>query len=147
MKLLGPLSSIGLALGVAGCSSTPPLALDPVGPAPTVFLAKAPRGHLVLWPAALPLTTLDDPDLALRSNCRILSSDGSLYRSVRIWASDHSREPARVALPPGVYTVESRAAGHGRVAVPVVVEADRTTVVRLDSESHLRFEGLAASNP
>jgi hypothetical protein len=144
MKILVTILPMGLALGLAGCTSTSPLALDRVGPAPQAILAKAPQGYLVVSPALLPLTTLDDPDMSLRSNYRILSSDGTLYRNVRIWVPDVLHEPAPLALPPGLYTIEARATGYRRVSVPVVIEADRTTIVRLNGQA--RSEDLAASD-
>ena len=144
MKRLATFLPIGLAIVLAGCTSTSHLTLDRVGPAPRAILSKAREGYLLVHPAWLPLTTLDDPDMSLQSICRILSSDGTLYRNVRIWAPNVSHEPAPIALPPGLYTVEARATGHGRVHVPVVIEADRTTVVRLNGQP--RSEDLAASD-
>ncbi len=140
MKTLVSLLPVSLALAVAGCSSPSPITLNRVGPVPQASISMASDGYLVVYPPALPLTTLDDPDMSFRSVCRVRSDDGALYRKVAVWSPAETKQP--LALPAGSYTVEARAANRALVHVPVVIEPDRTTVVRLNGE--LSSEALAA---
>lgn len=48
-------------------------------------------------------------------------------------------------LAPGRYSVSARANGVARVKVPLVIEADKTTCVRLDGSEPLGRERVASS--
>jgi len=143
MKNSVALGAIITAIALVGCAS-PPLALERVGPAPRLARATPSEGHLLVQPAALPLTTLDDPDMSIRVDYKILSSDGALYRNIRCWGTEVWHHPTSVRLPAGLYTVEARATGYGRVRVPVVIEAVRTTTVCLNGQSDPRFDDSTA---
>jgi hypothetical protein len=88
---------------------------------------------------------MDDPDMSVRAICRVLSEDGGLYRTVRVWGAERDLEPAILRLPAGLYTVEARASGYGRVVIPVAIEKNRMTVIRLDGELDPSFEEASAS--
>jgi hypothetical protein len=132
---------------LAGCTSSsgPSLVANRVGPSPTVLPSQPGDGLLLVRPDWLPLTSLDDPDMSIRATYKILSDDGAIFRDVRVWAPEHQPEPTPIRLPAGLYTVEARASGYGRVGVPVKIEKERTTIVRLDGEADSSFEGSAAS--
>jgi hypothetical protein len=132
------------ATALAGCASSPPMALERVGPVPYLAQSTPGEGRLLVKPAWPALTTLDDPDMSIHVDYRILSENGALYRTVRCWAPDVDRDPAPVILPAGQYRVEARAAGHGRVIVPVVIETSRTTLLCLNGRADSRFEESAA---
>jgi hypothetical protein len=139
MKNTFSLALIVAAAALAGCASAPPLALERVGPAPFLAQSTPLQGQLLVRPAWLPLTTLDDPDMSIHTDYRILAEDGSLYRTVRCWAPDADRDPAPVQLPAGQYTVQARAAGVGQVAVPVVIEPAQTTILCLNGRADAGF--------
>lgn len=144
------MNSITLILGaaivsmLAGCSTTP-VTLDRVGPSRELTSARRNDGDLVVYSAWRPLMNLVDPDTPLPSDYTILSSDGTAYRKVRNWVSKVMSAPASVSLPTGLYAVEADAADHGKVRVPVLIEAHRTTIVHLDGEPAGGFKGIAKS--
>ena len=86
---------LALAIPLAGCttSSSQSLALQRVGSAPDHLPGAPAEGLLLVNPDWLPLTSLDDPDMSVRASYKILSSDGALYRKVRVWGSEHHPEP------------------------------------------------------
>lgn len=145
MKIYIAANCLGLALLVVGCASAPPLALDRVGPATELASARSNEGNLVVYSAWSPLMNMVDPDTPLHSDYAVLSSDGTIFRKVKNWQSKVLRDPASVSLPPGLYTVEADAADHGKVRVPVLIEAHRMTIIHLDGEPDGGFKGIAKS--
>jgi hypothetical protein len=145
MKHIRFVALVAAAAALAGCASSPPLALEQVGPAPSLVQSTPLHGHLLVQPAWLPLTTLDDPDMSIHTDYRILAEDGSLYRKVRGWAPNAEHDPAPVLLPAGQYTVEARAAGYGLVTVPVVIEPAQTTMLCLNGRADARFADSSAA--
>ena len=146
MKTNIAIASFGLAIVLAGCATTPRVTLDRVGPAKELASAASNDGCLVVYTAISPLMNLVDPDTDLHTDYTIQSDDGTVYRQVRNWVSKVLQEPATVSLPAGQYTVEAEASGHVTVCVPVSVEANRTTTVYLDGESHRGFKGAETTN-
>jgi hypothetical protein len=136
-----------IVLPLAGCTTSSSVSLGHhrVGPAPAVHASATGEGLLLISPDWLPLTSLDDPDMSIRAVCRVLTEDGALYRTVRVWGAEHDLDPAILRLPAGLYTVEARASGYGRVGIPVVIEKNRMTVIRLDGELDPSFEAASAS--
>ncbi len=145
MKIHIAANCLGLALLLTGCASAPPLVLDRVGPSREPASARSNEGNLVVYSAWSALMNMTDPDTSLHSDYTILSSDGAVYRKVRNWQSKVLREPASISLPPGRYTVEADSAEHGKVQVPVLIEAHRTTTIHLDGEPEHDFSGVAKS--
>jgi hypothetical protein len=66
------------------------------------------------------------------SDYRLCSADGKPLQWVRNRVGQLSEDPASVGLPPGRYSVTTRAAGFGTVTVPIVIEPGKTTSVHLD---------------
>ena len=64
---------------------------------------------------------------------KLVSENGTLLQSVHNDNGTALEGPKTVSLPPGKYRVLARANGYGRVTVPVVIEARRTTTVHLES--------------
>lgn len=73
-----------------------------------------------------------DSDYNHHSDYKIYSLDGKVLKKVSNRVSTILEDPATVNLPPGKYKAVAKAAGFGMVTVPVVIEAGRTTFVRLD---------------
>lgn len=145
MKIQIAASCLGLALLLTGCASAPPLVLDRVGPSKERASVTSNEGNLVVYSAWSPHMNMADPDTQLHSDYTILSSDGAVFREVSNWHSKILPEPAFISLPAGRYTVEADSAGHGKVQVPVLIVAHRTTTVHLDGEPGHGFRGVAES--
>lgn len=132
--------------GFAGCASTPPLALAPVGPRqyPAEASSAAPRGTLVVYSAFDPTSALTD-DRSHHSDYELRSADGQLIQRVRNRANGISEEPAALDLAPGRYEVAAPAVNSRRVVAPVMIEADKTTCLRLDGSEPVGSKRVAAN--
>jgi hypothetical protein len=64
----------------------------------------------------------------------IYTPEGQRVRGVQNHVGTSDQRPMTVRLPPGRYAVYARAEGQGRVGVPVVIVASRTTVVYLEGK-------------
>ena len=134
----------------SGCSShTPPLVLDPVGPAPFSCAVAGSTGTLVVF-SAFEQGADFNSQLYRRhyTDYRILSADGNRLQMVRNDSGTLLEAPKRVRLPVGTYRVVARANGYGEVTVPVVIRADQVTTVHLEgSPSWPNRKQLVGSNP
>jgi hypothetical protein len=110
------------------------LVLEPVGPPALPSVATASVGRLVIFSAFSPnAPRAGDWDYRERyTDYDISTLDGHLLRSVANDAGLTYAAPAEVELPPGSYRVSARANRYGRVLVPVVIAAGRTTTVHLE---------------
>jgi hypothetical protein len=151
MKTISILS--GLTAGMlllVGCSSPrTALVLDPVGPAPVqTSPQRAGNGVLVVFSAyeAGPNFANRDPYRPACSDYKILSETGALLRAVHNDSGTILQQPAAVPLPAGQYQVLARANGYGTVTVPVVIEAQRSTVLHLEGGSWPRRASLNRTN-
>lgn len=135
MKTLAGISSLGVALLLSGCASTPPLVLDRVGPSPESGEAASTEGTLTVFSAKSRMINLSDPDTVLHTDYTILSSDGTVIRRVANQVSTVLDIPAAVPLPSGLYTIQANAEGHGVVHIPVVIKPQKATTLHLDGDS------------
>jgi len=143
-KLVVTLCGMGLML--VGCAtSRSGLVLDCVGPQPIITTASPSRaGTLIVYSAFQANADFDTRD-AFRpeySNYSIFNTDGKLLQKVVNNSGTIFQDPLPVTLPAGQYRVSARANGYGYVTVPVVIAANRNTVVRLETDS----PGAAAFN-
>ena len=124
------------AASLCGCASakiTPGSAA--VAPQPSQTRAVDSDGRLVVYsvfdsdPEFYPAT----PYHRAYSDYEILGSDGRLLEKVHNNSNDVFGGPASIRLPPGNYRVVAPANDHRLVSVPVVIEASRTTTVRVDT--------------
>jgi hypothetical protein len=109
------------------------MVLAPVGPSPQTS-GSGSNGTLVVF-SAYEVTPPGIGDFEHRhhySDYRILSEDGKLLQRVHNDVGTEVREAARVQLPPGRYRVAASSNGYGTVIVPMVIAANRTTVVHLE---------------
>lgn len=139
MKAHIAITTAAVAMFLAGCATTSTVVQQRVGPAKDTV---DNSGSLVVYSAFTPAMNLVDPDTDLHSDYTIRSSDGTVCRQVKNWVSKVLSEPKMVKLAPGNYTVEARAAGEGRVQVPVVIEANRVTAVHLDGANHPKLKDV-----
>ena len=89
------------------------------------------EGYLLVYSAT---DEFSDGDLVFNahSSYSIYTSDGKLFKSVENHMSRSDEIPERVSLPAGSYVVEARSADNGYVRVPMVVKANRRTVIDVD---------------
>jgi hypothetical protein len=127
---------IGILGTMAGCTTTPLTLNEPVGPSPLIASSGESAGKLKVYSATEEEHTVGNQTAYFkRSPYDIYSSDGKQIKHI----NDNNRSeflplPRTVELPPGNYRVEAlEAVGFGEpVAVPVVIEAGRTTEVHLN---------------
>ncbi|HEV2436822.1 MAG TPA: hypothetical protein VG077_12550 [Verrucomicrobiae bacterium] len=111
------------------------LALDAVGPSPAQTApARSTTGTLVVYSAYDVNADFNsrDPYRPEYSGYKIFTATGKLWQRVHNDTGTLLQGPASVVLPTGKYRVVARANGYGRVTVPIIIEAKRTTVLRLD---------------
>jgi hypothetical protein len=121
---------------LSGCASSKDgLPLGAVGPAPSPIInANSTTGTLVVYSAYEVNADFNsrDPNRPEYSDYRIYSNDGKLVERVHNNSDTIFQDPRRVTLPVGDYRVVARAnVGFGNVTIPVSVEANRMTMLRL----------------
>ena len=120
---------------ISGCTSENGLVLDPVGPPPLQRSAvNSKKGTLLVYSAYDVGGNWNgrDPDRPVHSNYQIFSRDGNLLRSVHNDSGTLQQDPVPVELPAGKYRVIANANGHGEVTIPVIIEAQQTTLLHLE---------------
>jgi len=118
---------------LAACVAPRSIAVvTPVGPAPFERSRKTPEGDLLVY-SAFDLGGRSDPDASPHhSDYEIYAADGKRLQYVNNWVATFSEDPKEVRLAPGCYSVVARAVPSGTLKLPVVIEAGKTTTVRLD---------------
>ena len=118
-----------------GCASFKnDLVLNTVGPAPSSTVpAKSGQGTLTVYSANKVNADFNslDPNRREYSDYRIFDSHRKLIKWVHNVTNDILQRPVPVELPAGKYFVAARANGYGIVTVPVIIEANQETVLRL----------------
>jgi len=122
---------LGAASGCAIGRQT--ILTTPVGPAPSALASTSQKGQLAVF-SALDRGTPGDPEYATphHSGYSLLSADGTRLRYVYNRVSTFNEAPELVTLSPGIYKVTAAASAFGKVTVPVLIEAGKTTSVHLD---------------
>ena len=114
-----------------------------VGPPPGKVSANAGQGNLVVYSAWDGLDT-GDADHEKHSSYAILSGEGVLIKRVPNRCGSFGGNPQTVNLPPGAYQLEARASNFGVVSIPILIEPNQETVVRLDGSMDTKgLEGSA----
>jgi hypothetical protein len=133
-------TSLVLATGamVAGCSTyRGDTVLAPVGPGPTATVAaNANDGSLLVYSAYSDTPEFNGRDVYRPhyTDYRVLSADGQMIKWVHNDSGTATQSPEPVKLPAGNYKVVARANGYGQVTVPVIIAAQRRTVVHLEGD-------------
>jgi len=135
---------------LTGCATGNGPALDTVGPSlPQPVSATSTDGILVVYSAYEANADFNsrNPDLPEYSDYRILTTDGKPLQRVRNNSGTILQDPLPVELPAGKYRVIARANGYGYVTIPVIIEAQQSTVLHLEGGgSWLGNSTLAQTN-
>lgn len=129
-KMLAIVFTLG---AVAACANTRPIAIDnAVGP-DNLSVETGKDGSLIVYSALNGFTTRDS-DHPRHTNYDIYLLDGTFMRTVINRSGSFAQDPLRVSLPAGHYRIVARAANVGKVALPILIVAGRTTTVDLNKE-------------
>ena len=132
LRVLALSALISLRLSAADWKG---ISVDPVGPAPesAVDSSKAKTGWLEVY---TPLEVNDnDYQHPRHASYLILNREGRVLKRVRNHAGSFAQEPERVQIAAGTYTLVRPAARRGRPPVPIVVQPNQTTLVRLEGSN------------
>jgi hypothetical protein len=135
-----------LAVLLAGCASPGgvPVVETPVGPSGEPARAAAGEGWLVVY-SAFEVVPMDNSYSTPRTRYEVDDAEGRMLRKVSNFASTFDATPTPVSLSAGSYRVLAAAANYGLVAVPVVIQPNRTTTLYLDGASHQEVAGMGAA--
>ena len=124
---------------LAGCASTTPVAVAPVGPNPNGLPVNSDQGGLQVFSR---LTSVSDdgnqgskepgPAWYQHTAYLIFGADGSLVRNVQNQRGHYDQDPTLVMLPPGEYRVKAESVDYFWVDVPVTVQRGKVTRLHLD---------------
>jgi hypothetical protein len=136
MRTLFVLSTILAGIIGSGCATGKGgMALDTVGPipAPTAPVIST-NGTLVVYSAFEATADFNsrDPYRPECSDYKIYTADGKFLRRVHNDSGTILQDPASVELPAGEYRVVARANGYGYLTIPILMEANQTTVLHLE---------------
>ena len=138
MKTYFALLLVVAGLAASGCASNRnELTLDAVGPSARPMEGNSPLGILVVYSAFKRNADFNSPDPNRQeySDYRILTADGHLLRRIHNNSGTIFQDVVSVSLAPGKYQVAARANGYGYVIVPVLIEAQHSTVLHLEGGS------------
>jgi hypothetical protein len=127
-------TGVGIISIMTGCASNP-RALAPVGPAADSRVSPGTNGYLQVFSETQksPPIASDDPTyFNLHTGYDINDAAGKSVKYVPNHASNMDEWPDQVKLPAGNYNIVAKSSSYGLVTVPVIIEAGKTTVVRLD---------------
>jgi opacity protein-like surface antigen len=116
----------------AGCSTANSLTLAPVGPGAGSRAVATNDGYLKVFTATHRVDVDFEAYFNPHASYRVEDASGRTVKFVQNHASDQDEAPDVVGLAPGRYNVIGESTWYGTVAVPVVIEQGKTTVVQLD---------------
>lgn len=133
--------SIGTAviLMLAGCASNP-IAISSVGPGLPKHTLENADGYLRVFSDTEAHEIGDNTYYYLHTGYNIYDDSGKQVRYVSNHVGTMDESPTLVALPAGNYKVVAESASYGRLTVPVLIQAGKTTLV------HLNRDGIADPN-
>lgn len=133
MKTIFFIPGTALVSALAGCS-TPPMALNRVGPAPVGNggSASSAKDWLVVNTATETRQVGDYTYYYPHTGYSIYTKAGKFCQYVPNHIGDTDESAARVGIPAGKYTVDAES-DFGPVIVPVLIEDGKTTEVNLDT--------------
>jgi hypothetical protein len=137
MKMIRYISAAAMALGLAGCA-TSPVVLAPVGPNPGGGKSAASMGALQVFSRLVERN--DDwnqagdgiPAWYQHADYDIYNLHGKRVKHVENAVGHYETRPRVVSLPPGRYIVAAEAEEALRVRVPVKIERGRISRIHLD---------------
>jgi len=135
MKTCLPIISIAACVILSGCATSHNgIALSPVGPARQSTTHGSTNGSLVVYSAYKRNADFNsrDNNRPEYSDYKIMAADGHLLRKVHNNSGTVFQDVVSVNLPPGQYSVVARANGYGYLTVPVIIDANHSTVLHLE---------------
>ena len=130
MKWLNATAILTAMFSAVGCSSTHHLAVtEPVGPG---ISEVARSGALQVYTATRSRSVGDNTYYYPHKGYLVYNEAGQRVKYVRNHLGITDETPSLANLAPGSYVVVAEAEGYGQVRIPVVVKANRTTVVHLE---------------
>jgi hypothetical protein len=130
MKWLNAAIIVTAMLAEMGCSSTHNLAVtEPVGPGRS---EAARSGALQVYTATEEHADGDNTYYRPHKEYLVYTKKGQKVKFVLNHVGTMDETPSIVYLASGSYDVLAEAEGYGRVRIPVVIKANRTTVVHLE---------------
>ena len=136
MKAFLTFKIVAAGVLLAGCATGKSgITLDAVGPFPGQPAAvSSANGTLVVYSAYQVNADFNsrDPYRPEYSDYKIFTTDGKLLQRVHNNSGTILQDPGSVELPTGKYRVIARANGYGYVTVPVIVEAQQSTILHLE---------------
>ncbi len=147
MKYASLLVASGTVVCLVGCASPRQLTVsEAVGPAPAARVA-APSGSALQVYTARVRAPMDLNEAEFERNndygrndflyepahtdYTIYTQNGKVLEQVKNARNYEDPQPALVSLPPGTYKIQARARDFGWVTIPVVIKANKVTVVNL----------------
>jgi len=125
---------IGLLALLCGCETQRLIVIDAVGPAHAMS-APAPRAGTLIVYSVLESASVEQSEYPVHSPYTLLTDEGRLLLHVGNRTGAFAANPQALSLAAGRYRVRALAPGGGEVIVPVIIESDQTTVVRLDGSA------------
>ncbi|MBI3877513.1 MAG: hypothetical protein HY300_16405 [Verrucomicrobia bacterium] len=116
---------------LAGCATPTRVALEAVGPPSSAVRPDEGTGRLVVHTPREQVTS-GEVSYERYTSYNIRKPDGKPFQHVMNFTGPRDERPETVQLPAGQYSVEARAEGVGPVAVPVLIQALKTTEVHLE---------------
>jgi hypothetical protein len=126
------LALIGAAIMplLAGCA-TKPVTLSPVGPEPSHQTPYNSTGHLRVY-SDTETCDIGENNYYPHMGYVIRGESGKVIKFVPNHIGDMDESPTLVTMPTGNYQVVAESSAYGRVTVPVIIQAGKTTVLHLD---------------
>ena len=116
-----------------GCASERGLiTLSPVGPKSSGSAGGDGPGRLIVYNASYEIMNRDGAMAYPHDDYKICNERRACIKRVRNRGGAEGEIPARVDLPPGIYTVITQSETQGSVAVPVIIKSSLTTEVKLE---------------
>ncbi len=130
------LTALALALPwfLMSCATNQPMALGTVGPKSATGRRTQGQGYLVVYSETQPMRLDKGIPYYIHTSYVVQTPRGRRVKSVANHLGDMDEAPQLVALPAGAYQVVAHSTDYGRVRVPVVIEAFRTTQVHLEGK-------------
>jgi hypothetical protein len=126
------LGVVALTAGVFVSCTTTPVQLSAVGPEPPVIHSTFGEGFLVVYSDTEAKRLDKGLPFYVHKSYLIEDRSGKIVRWVPNHLGDMDQAAQRVMLPAGTFQIVAESTGYGRVHVPVVIEAGRSTEVHLD---------------
>lgn len=139
---------IAITLSTNFSAASPLTVVDqPVGPTPPSAHPSPRVGYLMVY-SATEDTGINGDSIHYypHTDYDIFSTDGKRIKSVSNSISQFDEQPAKVALPSGLYKVRARSEKDGWMMITVIIKTGQTTTLDLDRNNSGNSEDLASND-